>query len=159
MSLLSITNHPYKGRCFSLNQNVSAGTLLHVASPASIIPDSESKRRLCASCFQRNYSTNGSAAVLHHSCFSIYSNVEAIPGSRSASLNDVFFSKTPRKSSASIGIDGRVGPPCNHVFYCSVECAERDWLQYHAIECDFLREFFYGNTSSIGWQYQECGQL
>jgi hypothetical protein len=96
-------------------------------------------------------------AVLHHSCFSIYSNVEAIPGSRSASLNgkeytlmtDLFFSLPPRKSSASVGTNDRVGTPCNQVFYCSVACSEKDWGKYHAIECDFLREFFMGIPSPL----------
>jgi hypothetical protein len=62
---------------------------------------------------------------------------------------DLFFSLPPRKSCASIGTNARVGPPCNHVFYCSLQCSKDDWVKYHAIECDFLKEFFMGIPSPL----------
>ena len=140
--MLEITHHPLKGRCYSLSQPVSAGTLLLKAAPFALVPDCESRRRVCASCL----CWSEQSTFLHHTCFSTYSNVEAIPGSRSVSLNELFFQQVPKKSCTKVSdkSSGRVGPPCHQVFYCSVECSERDWVDYHAVECSFFRELFMG---------------
>lgn len=159
---LQVKNHPYKGRCYSVKEDVSRGTCLLVASPVALIPDSGSKRRICGHCMSWGDSTKDSPSTaghlfLHHTCFSTYSNVDAIPGSRSTSLNELFFNGMPLDSCRSIPLSPstaetptelprkcRVGPPCNQVFYCSVTCAEADWNAFHAIECSFLRSFFIG---------------
>ena len=122
MNLLSIQTHSYKGRCFFLNESVPAGTLLHVASPASIIPDSESKRRLCASCLQWKHSDHDSASFLHHSCFSIYSNVKAIPGSREVSQNGIALSNLIKQTYFSV-------PPLeNHLLQLDSKIVASDLL-------------------------------
>ena len=169
--MLEIREHAYKGRCFMTTGPVKAGSLLLTAPAYAAIPDSESKRRVCASCLQwceplpapkadDGSTENGNEQplkptdsrlsppmFLHHTCFSTYSNVEAIPGSRSVSLNELFFQGIPAKSSSKAHDNVktcRVGPPCHQAFYCSMECSERDWVEYHVFECSFFREFFQG---------------